>query len=384
MAIKLSSKKLISAAMEIAKLEDFGGDTFKEGLDALIYSLNNDLDMSEMTAGYFQGFITQILINRLQVAILIKEHPEIMEEEIEQPIFILGLPRSGTTILHTLLALDPLSRYLRNFESALAICPPPELMTGAVDSRIQTYHDSMEGFFSMMPQLRGINGINFMANGTAECQNLMAHEFIHIGLSAGSSLFSYGEWLSECNMAHAYQYHKILLKTLQWKQPNERWVLKAPMHLFGLDHLLKTYPDARIIFTHRNPLDAMTSGISMVYHWTEFSTMQADLPAISEWYPRIWARGLERAIDIRKRYDQKTIYDIFHKDVSSNPIKSVNNIYDHFNIRFDLAHQKRMQVWFRDNPRSKFGNHIYKAQEFALNTEREKRRFQFYQDKFAV
>ena len=130
MAIKLSSEKLIAAAMETAKLEDFGGETFKEGLEALIYSLNNDLDMSEMTAGYFQGFIIQVLINRLQVAKLIKEHPEIMEEEIEQPIFILGLPRSGTTILHTLLGLDPLSRYLRNFESALAICPPPELMPG--------------------------------------------------------------------------------------------------------------------------------------------------------------------------------------------------------------------------------------------------------------
>lgn len=384
MADRLSSETLIQSAMETCQSEDFGGETFKDGLEALIHSLNTDLDLLETTSDYFTGLIHQLLVNRLEVAKLIAEHPTILEEEIENPVFILGLPRTGTTMLHTLMALDPVARYLRNFESAMAVCPPPELMPGYIDPRIQMFHDAMEGFFSMMPQLRGINGLNFMANGTAECQNLTAHEFVHMGWSAGSSLFSYGEWISNCNMAAAYQYHKLLLKILQWKLPNERWVLKAPMHLFGVDHLLETYPDAKIVFVHRDPLDAMTSGVSMVYHWTQFSTMQADIPAISKWYPKLWAKGLEKALAVRQEFSESSFYDVFHQDLSTNAVQTVQQIYAHFNLHFSKAHQKRMKTWLRENPRSRFGHHPYTIQGFELNPRVERARFKFYLDQYNV
>jgi len=378
MGIKLLSDTFITHAVETAGLEDFGGRTFEKGLAVLIDSLTNDLDLSEGTAGFFQNLIAQLLINRLEVTQFIKDHPEILEERIEQPVFIVGLPRSGTTILQTLLALDPTSRYLRNFETAGAICPPPELIPGIPDPRIQACHDAMEGFFAIAPRLRGINGLNFMAHGTAECQNLMAHEFVHMGWSAGSSLFSHGNWISECNMKAAYQWHKRLLQVLQWKLPNERWVLKAPIHLFGLDYLLETYPDARMVFTHRHPLAAMTSGISMVYHWTEFTTQHADLPAIADWYPKLWAKGLERALSIKKDLNTDQCLDLFHKDLSGDPLKAVKTIYDHFGIPHSKGGQKRMQTWLRDNPRSKFGSHTCTPKEFGLNPDREKERFGFY------
>ena len=121
MTIKLSSEQLISTAIEIVKSNDFGGESYKEGLDAFISSINNDLNITEMIANYFQTLITQKLVNRAEVTKLIKMHPEILQEKIEHPIFILGLPRSGTTIMHILLALDPTSRYLRHFESESAI-----------------------------------------------------------------------------------------------------------------------------------------------------------------------------------------------------------------------------------------------------------------------
>jgi len=380
----LSQDTLIKQARGTTGLNDFGGDTFKDGLDALIYSLNNDLNMSEMTAGNFQGVITQLLVNRLEITQLVKNHPEILEEKIDQPIIITGLPRSSTTIIHTLMALDPTSRFLRNFESSMAFCPPSQLLQGNVDPRIEMYHNAMEGFFQFMPRLRGINGINFMANGTAECQNLMAHEFIHFGYSAGSSLFSYGEWLSECNMDRAYKYHKLLLQILQWKLPNEKWVLKAPMHLFGLDHLLETYPDARIVFTHRDPLEAMISGVSMVYHWTSLSTQQADKTAIAKWWPKIWAKGVERALSVRDYNHSEQICDIFHKGISKNPIKAVGQVYDYFDIGFSKGHLMRMEVWLRDNPRSSFGSHEYTPEAFSLDPEKEKARFHFYRKRFGI
>jgi hypothetical protein len=287
-------------------LEDFGGQTFKEGLGALIYSLNNDIDLTDGTAAYFHGQILQLLVNRIEITQLVKDHPKILDERIEAPVFIVGLPRSGTTILQTLLAMDPTSRYLRNFETTGPICPPVELIPESVDSRIQVCHEAMEGIFAMAPDLRGINGINFMAHGTAECQNLMAHEFVHMGWSAGSSLFSHGNWVSDCNMEKAFQWHKQLLQVLQWKLPNDRWILKAPMHVFGLDHLIETYPDSKIVFTHRNPFDILLS------------------------------RGTK----------------------------------------------KRMKTWLRDHPRSRFGSHACKPDEYGLTLDREKERFAFYHDQF--
>ena len=382
MGIKLMSQPMIENAVRISGLEDFGGDTYHLGLEALISSLNNDLELAEDTAGYFQQVITQILVNRLEVTRLIKDHPEIRDEEIKAPVVVLGLPRTGTTITQTLMALDPLSRFLRNYESAGAVCPPPPLMPRLPDPRIQASHDAMEGFFSIRPELRGINGINFMALGTAECQNLMAHEFVHAGWSAGSSLFSHGNWLGECDMTPAYAWHKRLLQVFQWRLPNERWVLKAPIHLFGLAPLLKTYPDARIIFTHRDPVEAMVSGVSMVSHWTRCSTGQVNLKAIADWYPALWAMGLERALAVRKSLRAEQVVDVFHSDLNRDPVGSMKKIYGHFHIPFTRTVQKRMQVWLRDNPRSTFGSHSCKASELGMNPEMEKERFGFYLNRY--
>ncbi len=378
MGIKLESQPFIENAVKTSGLADFGGDTFKPGLEALIKSLNTDLDLAEGTAGYFQQMITQILINRLQVTRLIKDHPEIQDEKIKAPVFIVGLPRTGTTMIQTLMALDPLSRFLRNFESAGAVCPPPSLLPHRPDPRIQTGHDAMEGLFSIKPELRGINGINFMALGTAECQNLMAHEFVHAGWSTGSSLFGHGNWVGDCDMTPAYGWHKRLLQMFQWRLPNERWVLKAPVHLFGLEPLLKTYPDARIIFTHRDPFEAMLSGVSMTAHWTELTTGQVDIPAIANWYPALWAKGLERGLAVRDTLRKEQVFDVFHANLSHDPVKSIKKIYEHFDIPFSQTVQKRIQVWLRDNPRSKFGRHVCNASELGIDPDREKERFGFY------
>ena len=382
MGIKLASQPLIDNAAKASGLVDFGGDSYKQGLEALITSLNNDIDLAEGTAGYFRQVITQILVNRLQVTQLIKDNPEIADEEIKAPFFIVGLPRTGTSIAQTLLALDPMSRFLRNFETAGAVIPPPSLMPHAPDPRIQAGHEAMEGVFSMGPVLRGINGINFMSLGAAECQNLMAHEFVHAGWSAGSSLLGHGDWLGTCDMTQAYAWHKRLLQMFQWKLPNERWVLKAPIHLFGLKNLLETYPDARIVFTHRDPLDAMASGVSMVYHWTRITTGQADIPAIAKWYPALWAKGLERALEVRDGLRAEQVFDVFHKDLSSNPVGVMEKIYSHFDIPFSLAARKRMRVWLRDNPRSKFGFHHCNGAELGLDPDHEKERFGFYIKRF--
>ena len=382
MGIRLHSESIISLAIEKTGLDDFGGRTFEMGLNALIDSLHNDMNLHEGIAAFFHHQIEQLLINRLEVTELVKNKPDILNEKIEQPLFIVGLPRSGTTLLQTLLSLDPASRYLRNFETTGPFCPPAELIPESVDTRIQACHEGMKSFFTAAPVLKGINGINFVSQGPAECQNLMAHEFVHLGWSAGSSLFSHGNWVGDCDMKPAYQWHKRLLKVLQWKLPNERWILKAPMHLFGLDILLETYPDAKILFTHRNAFDAMTSGISMVYHWTRFTTGHADAQAIACWYPFLWAKGLKNALSFKKDLLPGQCLDVFHQELCDNPVKTVEEIYDFLGIMLSKGAKKRMLTWLKDHPRSLYGGHDYNPETYGLNLKKEKERFEFYHDQY--
>jgi len=363
-------------------LNDFSGHSFEEGLNALLHSLNTDLDLGEGTASYFKHTINGLLTNRLLLAQYLKDNPEVLEERIEKPIFIVGLPRTGTTLLQTLLALNPTCRFLRNYETLPPLCPPPKLIPREIDPRVNACHEGLESFFTMAPNLRGINGINFFAHGTAECQNLMALEFVNMGWSAGSSLFTYGDWISECNLENAYQWHKLQLQLLQYMLPNEHWVLKAPLHLFGLDHILSQYPDARFIFTHRDPVETMASGISMVCQWTQFTTQQLDVEAISKWYPSLWAKGLKRAFAVKDHLKASQIIDIKHRELAAEPVKTIEKIYNHFNMPVSTAIRKRLEVWLRENPRSSFGAHKYTVQNFNLAPEAIHDQFDFYLKEF--
>ncbi len=383
MTIDLSIEYLLTAARKVAESDDFGGDSFTEGLEVLIKSLENDVELYEPTREYYRGLIIQILVNRLNVAEWYKNHPEIAEEVISAPIFITGLPRTGTTILHTLIALDPASRFLRNWES-VAPCPPPEFIYSDADPRIQSYHEAMEGLFQLSPDLKRINGLNFISGGTAECQNLLAHEFINFGYSAGHGLETYGRWLSTCDMSAGYVYHKKLLKLLQWRTPNERWVLKAPMHLFGLEALFREYPDARIVFTHRDPVKSLASGASMVGQWSMLSSPDPESKKIGDWWPEIWEKGIEKALKSRDHNPHITCFDLQYQDMVKDPINAVYSIYEAFNLPVTTGHDLRMKVWLRDNPQGKYGRHTYGIDAFGLDPDKERKRFSRYQERFGI
>lgn len=382
MKIRFSVSQLMAAAVESINLNDFGEIAFEDGLEVLVRSIHDDVDFHDPVAQYLQTSLVQILKNRLEVTALIHQHPEILDEQINKPMIITGLPRSGTTLLQTLIALDPACRYLRNWESAMNICPPPELFNSVVDPRIQAYHGFMTDLFQQVPILKGINGINFMSGGTAECQNLMAHAFRNLGFSAGFGLSSYAQWLADCDMRPGYQYHHLLLRLLQWRWPNERWVLKAPMHLFALDALLAQYPDARIVFTHREPFAAMVSGSSLVYNWTTVFWQQPDSRRIGEWFPDLWDKALHKALSVRDKQDAGQFADVFHQDLTRDPVGTVASIYEHFGLKVSSGHRQRMNAWLRDNPRSSFGMHPYAPEDYGLVQAREDDRFAFYRKRF--
>ena len=379
-----SSQSLLDKAIESTGLTDFGEIPFKDGLDALVDAINAEKGLHENTVFYLQSKVVQILSNCLQITQLTRNNPEILNEKIIKPIIITGLPRTGTTILQTLIALDPNSRYLRNWETALNICPPPVLIHSATDPRIQEFNSIIDRLLQMAPALKAINGLNFIAGGTAECQNLMAHAFRSMEFCAGFSLRSYGEWLLSCDMKPGYRYHKLLLKILQHRSPNERWVLKAPMHLIALGLLVSEYPDARLVFTHRDPVSSMLSASSLVYNWSTLAVQHPDKKQIGRWFPRIWEQALQNALTVREKLGQDKYMDVFFDTLNVDPVGTVASIYKHFGLSVGQGHKKRMQVWLKDNPRSSFGKHSYHADDFAMNREAEENRFSFYKNHFNV
>jgi hypothetical protein len=371
-------------ARQTTGLEDFGEIRFRDGLEALVDAVNARADFHANAIHYLQTKITRILADNLEVTRLIRRRPAIRREAIAAPLIITGLPRTGTTILQTLIALDPESRFLRNWETAVNICPPPRLLRSAADPRIAAFSRTVEGLLQMNPVLEAINGLNFLAGGTAECQNLMAHAFRSMEYCVAFGLRSYGEWLLACDMRPGYQWHRRLLKVLQYDTPNARWVLKAPMHLIALDALLAVYPDARLIFTHRDPFAATLSGASLVYHWSTLAGRPPDRRRIGRWFPGQWARAMRQALAVRRRHRPESFCDIFFDELNADPVGTVRSLYRHWGLTVTPGHRRRMEVWLRDNPRASFGEHAYAAADFGLSREAIDREFAFYKDRFGV
>ncbi len=169
-------------------------------------------------------------------------HPEILDEKIEQPLIIMGLLRTGTTFLQHLLSLDPVNRALHHWE-ANEPCPPPKLIHSVIDPRLQNLHNMIQMRDQFNPELQAMYPM--YAVGFAECHMLHSNEFKSPEFIVRYWMPSYMDWYLNCDKKSAYEYHKKLLQLLQWRLPNERWILKSPSHLFGLDALLDQYPDAQ-------------------------------------------------------------------------------------------------------------------------------------------
>ena len=381
MSLNLSVQSLINGAKESAGLEDFGNDSFMEGLRILVDSFNNEARLNDIGIQSIPEIITRYLVNRLNVQDWISRHPEILDEKVAQPIIITGLPRTGTTFLQILLSVDPANRPLHHWE-ARQPCPPPQLVHSATDSRIQSAHEEFQLIEALKPELQAIHHLD--AGGFTECMRLVAHEFKSTEFNAFIEAPSYAQWLLNCDMTSAYAYHELLLKLLQWRLPNERWVLKSPFHLISLGALLGQYPDAQIIFTHRDPLKAITSLSSLYSAWNSLFSDEIENHKIANWCARYWATIIKKAMKERSRHNSEIFYDLQYQDLITDPLGSVKRIYKFFGRKVGIGHERCMQAWIRDNPQSKRGRHRYSIQKFGIIPEEERKRFAEYQEQFGM
>jgi len=252
--VPLDERSLIDAACATTALLDFGEDDWREPFSVLVKALEEEAELTLMGRLMARSDIVLWLSSRLRVVDTLKKHPEIVEQTIVAPMVIVGLPRSGTSILFELLSQDQDVGVAMMWE-ALQPCPPPEADTYASDPRIEQAHQLFTQWNRVAPEFASMHEMR--GDIPAECGLLMAGTFISDHNASLHQTPSYSAWCAGADFVPVYEYHKKILQILQWKNPRGRWLLKAPEHQVHLDTLLKVYPDARIVQTHRDPIKCM-------------------------------------------------------------------------------------------------------------------------------
>ena len=258
----LAAEALREEAVTRTGFDDFGSADFVEGLACLIESLEHEARLHTIGRVTAKAQIVDALSVRLELVAHRKAHPEVDSERIERPLFVVGLPRTGTTLLHELLALDPTSRSPAMWELSRP-CPPPEPDTYTCDPRIAPLEQHLARLRRLVPTLDAIHRMR--ATLPHECLAAMAPSFWSYQYPFNFHVPGYLQWCEQADAAPAYRFHHSFLQHLQSRFRRERWVLKSPAHLGQLDALLAMYPDARIIQTHRDPVEVIPS-VSSLHH----------------------------------------------------------------------------------------------------------------------
>lgn len=380
--VPLDEDSLLQHACKTTGLSDFGDELWREPFSVLVKALEEEAQLTLMGRLMARNDVILWLSTRLQVTATLKRHPEILEEETVAPMVIVGLPRSGTSILFELLSQDPDVGVPLMWE-ALQPCPPPESSTYKSDPRIEqadklfTQWNRVAPEFASMHEMRG--------DIPSECGLLMAGCFISDHNASLHQTPTYSAWCAQADFLPVYQYHKTILQILQWKNPRKRWLLKAPEHQVHLEILLQVYPDARIVQTHRDPLKCMSSTTSLM--GTLYS-MRSDQAFNAQMFENIimgeaTAQRLERVIGQRESglVPAANIADSRYQDLMDDPMSCIEQIYQYFGMSLSDDARGRMLAYLNAKPKGKHGVHQYEVDE---KRSMDRQLFRRYQDLYKV
>lgn len=375
----LEAEKFIASACKKTGLDDFGDSGFREGLTVLLQSLQEDAKLNTMGRILANTQINNLLVNRLKMIEFQKKHPEIAQQKIIKPLFIVGLPRTGTTILQSLLAQDPACRSPLSWETAQP-CPP---VSGA-DTRIADSNKELNMLCKLIPGFEAIHPVG--AQLPQECISLMAYNFTSIQFELNFDIPSYQQWYQQQDLIPTYQFHKQCLQLLNYCNPGEHWVLKTPGHLSAIDAILAVYPDACIIQTHRDPNMVLPSTASLYYALRQLCTHTVDPVELGNQQIDYWAQQLDKGIKIREALPQhaQQFYDLHFTDLMNNPFSAIEDIYQHFDMTLTDEAKQAMQAFLADNSRDKHGKHHYTAEMYGMTEEHLQRAFKHYCDYFNI
>ncbi|MDB6060952.1 MAG: hypothetical protein JWM78_1055 [Verrucomicrobiaceae bacterium] len=304
-------------------------------------------------------------LRRLQEIYTERErHPEIADVKIERPIFILGLPRCGTSLLHALMSVDPDTRTPLSWEVAQP-SPPPEAATFDTDPRIAAFDRYVdEAFAGEWAGVRKAHPVGAVI--PQECGMIMETAFTSANPVMMFRLPSFYKWYQQADTTFGYQVHKKWLQHLAWHNPRKRWVLKVQEHMYHLPELLSVYPDAILIQPHRDPLTVMASISELIRVIRSIGYPTQDPIELGQEMLHLWHDGQVKLMAYRKAHPELKIFDMRYKDIAANPVEAARSVYAYSGAEFTPLAEKNMRQWLADNPSDKHGRHTYSLDDFGL------------------
>lgn len=377
--IQLDPSALLEAAQEKTGLDDFGDERFLAGLEQLTQAVNREAELHLMGRKFMQALIDRLLVNRLQIQAELKQHPDILKTPIKRPLFILGLPRTGSTYLHNLLCQDPTVRWLPLWEAYIPF-PSPNPKTYTSDPRIKQTQDAFKNYEFFTPESTAMH--KYDANAPEECVWLLQNDFACTSFSFLTQIPSYTAWLEKQAMVPVYDYYRQQLQLLDWQMASERWVLKNPFHLGDLAALETTFPEAQFVQTHRDPARVLASYCRLIENLRPVYSDHLDKSAIGQEMLKLLAHQVEQGMSARSSIANNRICDINFRNLVNDPIGTVQQIYTHFGYEMSQEMNNNLQQYISDNPRYKHGKYSYSLEEFDLDTHRVQEKFEGYIETF--
>lgn len=379
--MQASLEAMLEAARDATGLDDFGAGAWRTHLRTLLRAYDEESRLTEAGRAMVQGEIGGALVARLACEAAWKADPSVLRHEIRRPLFILGLPRSGTTALHWLLAQDPANQVLEYWLAA-APRPRPPRATWEAEAAYQAAVGVLQWVYETDPDLRAIHWME--ADGPEECRHLFVQSFLDHTFDSNATIPGYTRYFEAQDMRPAYQRHRDVLKLVGSTSPGRRWVLKYPAHLRELDVLLETYPDACIVQTHRDPARVLPSICSLVTGWRSLYEGSADAKAIGAWQVELYAGMIEKALAVREQSDSARFFDLPFRELVTDPVGAIARMYAHFGFAWTPEAERRLRAWHDANPQHKHGGHPYTAEAFGLSEDAIAERFALYARRFEV
>lgn len=373
---------LMERARQQSALDDFGDDSFREGLDRVVHALEREARLTATGQSAMDAQITDLLVNRLQVEHWYARHPEIEDGQIVRPLIGLGLPRTGSTVLACLLGEDPAARSLRTWES-MKPCPPPDAATIAVDPRVAHAEQAMARRAQVFPRMVGM--LPSTATSPTECQLFMGYDFKSQLFQAFAHIPSYVRWLNhEADLVPTYRYVKRVLKLLQWRCPPNRWRLKNPSHSLFIDALDTVFPDARFVMTHRDVASVVPSVADLYFELRKAFSNDVDLHAIGQETRAFCELGMRRMMEFRDAGNEHRFFDIQFATFQADPFPSLSGLYEFLGEPLSEEARCGMVSWRTSKPLEAQTYARTDPGVFGLDPERLRDQFQFYSERFAA
>ena len=376
----LDPRQLKQSALQQCGLSRFGAAPLDEGLERYCWSLSHEAGLDERGLAMAGQSIVATLVERLKVEDYLERHIEVLDQPLAPIVMIIGMPRTGTTALSQYLSEDPRVRSIWRWEAGELT--PSEPGQYGEDPRIERTRQSFALRDRELPWLQSMLPVAY--DDTAEHGPLLGLTFLNLQVPVRHRAPSYSAWMLGQDMTPAYAYLAKVLKLLQWNNPRQLWSLKNPPDLFALDAIDTVFPDARFIWTHRNPTESIGSVCSLAAALRSSAGAAVSKDEIGTTLASFWAEGVHRAMASRQRLGDSRFLDVNQRDLSADIVGTMCSVYNRLGIPITEEYQARLQRRVAEKPPGRHGKHRYALTDFAIDAASLRATFASYIDRFNV